>query len=162
MQLIRDRAVVADGFVYLDDTVAAPDDADVIVSLARYRAERAAFAARRGKLGVRVTSDTDPDELAADLDGVALVAVEFPKFTDGRGYSIAYVLRVHHGYRGELRAIGNVLPDQLILMERSGFDAFEVDRTKDASAALAAFEMQPVRYQATALERRPLYARTAR
>ena len=93
------------------------------------------------------------------LDEVTLLAVEFPKFTDGRGYSIARILRDRYGYTGELRAVGDVLHDQLLFMARCGFDAFELKAGKDIDGALAAFDAFSVYYQGAADEPEPLWRR---
>ena len=103
--------------------------------------------------------DDAPEDLAQSLGGVALVAVEFPKYVDGRGYSTARILRERYGFDGELRAVGNVLRDQLQYMERCGFDAFELEEGKDAEAALDAFGEISVAYQGAADPDLPLYRR---
>ena len=98
--------------------------------------QRQSELAARGNIGVWLGGNDDPASLAASLPSLQLVAVDFPKFTDGRGYSIAYLLRSRYAYRGELRAIGDVLPDQLFYMKRVGFDAFAVRADKDIRSAL--------------------------
>jgi len=99
----------------------------VIVPLEVWRVQRPQLAgqAEAGMLGVWLTGDTDPAELAGDLEMLQLIAVDFPKFTDGRGYSIAMQLRTRYGYVGELRAIGDVLRDQFIFMIRCGFSTLQ-------------------------------------
>jgi uncharacterized protein (DUF934 family) len=87
---------------------------------------------------LRLEPGDDPASVA--LDGVARVEVSFPKFGDGRGYSIARLLRERRGYRGELRAVGHVTRDLLLFLERCGFDAFELRGGEDAHEALASFE----------------------
>ena len=107
----------------------------VIVPLAVWIDQLAGLAAR-GDIGVWLAGSDDPAKLASSLPSLSLVAIDFAKFTDGRGYSIAYLLRSRFGYRGELRAIGDVLPDQLFYMKRVGFDAFAVRADKDIRQAL--------------------------
>jgi uncharacterized protein (DUF934 family) len=82
--------------------------------------------ARKAPVGVRLKSDQSPELIAADLERLALVALEFPKFRDGRAYSHARILRERYGFRGELRAVGDVLMEQLHFMLRTGFNAFEI------------------------------------
>jgi len=127
MPLLRDGAVVADGWTHLDAGAPAPDDgAAITVDGARWAAERQALIGRNGPVGV-VLANTDPVALvAADLARLGLVVLAFPKFTDGRAYSQARRLRAA-GYQGELRARGQVLRDQLLFMVRAGFDAFEIE-----------------------------------
>ena len=102
------------------------------------------------------------DEPAAvSLEGVTRVEVNFPKFGDGRGYSIARLLRERHGYRGELRAVGQITRDHLLSLERCGFDAFELREGEDAQEALAAFGDFSEVYQATVTQPLPLFRRRA-
>jgi uncharacterized protein (DUF934 family) len=95
-------------------------------------------------------SDTSPLAIADDVGRLGLVALEFPRFTDGRPYSHARLLRQRLGYRGELRAVGNVLRDQLLFMRRCGFDAFELPDGADVAAWLSAFDEISVFYQPAA------------
>lgn len=126
MVLIKSGETVTDTWQFLPDDAPAPEGADVIVSLQRWRTERDALLARDGRLGIRLRPDEPPRLVADDLHHFALVALEFPVFKDGRAYSHARVLRERYGFRGELRAVGEVLRDQLLFMARCGVDAFEV------------------------------------
>jgi len=101
----------------------------------------------------------DPARLAGSLGEVRVIAVNFPKFGDGRGFSIARLLRERYGYRGELRAVGEVGRDHLFAMAQCGFDAFELREGEDAQEALAAFEDFSETYQATAARPQPLFRR---
>ncbi len=101
----------------------------------------------------------DPAALADRLAGVSVVAVNFPKFSDGRGYSIGRLLRERHGYKGELRAVGEVARDHLQLMAQCGFDAFELREGENVEEALAAFEDFSDFYQASAAQPQPLFRR---
>lgn len=103
-----------------------------------------------GALGARLTGADDPASVLPLLDDLALIAVEFPSFADGRGYSIATLLRTRHHYRGELRAVGDVLRDQLFLMARAGFDTFALRDDQHVDRALAAFRDFSVTYQLAA------------
>src|SRR5476649_2860973 len=140
MAVIRQRQVVADSWQLLkaaaDGGLAVPAEGDVIVPLGVWRAQRDALRTRAGKLGVWLDSHEDPALIADDLRHFELIAVNFPQFTDGRGYSIARLLRERYGWRGELRAIGDVLRDQLFYLARCGFDAFSLRAGQDANAAL--------------------------
>jgi uncharacterized protein (DUF934 family) len=158
MALIKHGQVVVDRFVHVAENDPLPEGA-VIVSFARFAAEREALLARQAELGVRLGSDQLPAEIAADLPRLALVAIDFPRYVDGRGYSSARLLRERIGFRGELRAVGNVLPDQLFYMMRCGFDAFELQAGKRVESALAALRAFSVTYQAAADDPRPLYRR---
>jgi uncharacterized protein (DUF934 family) len=96
---------------------------------------------------LRLEPGDDPALVAGRLAGAARVEVNFPKFGDGRGFSIARLLRERHGYRGELRAVGQVTRDHLYFLERCGFDAFELREGEDAAEALAGFEDFSASYQ---------------
>ncbi|HET7201273.1 MAG TPA: DUF934 domain-containing protein, partial [Burkholderiales bacterium] len=120
---------------------------------------REAFLAYPGRLGVWLDANEGPESLAGDLRRFALVAVNFPKFGDGRAYSIARLLRERYGYKGELRAIGDVLHDHLYFMEQCGFDAFSLREDQDAQAALSAFDTFSDGYQTSVLRPTPLFRR---
>lgn len=141
-------------------TVALPEG-PLAVSLAVWKARREELLARPSPVGVRLDPADDPGEIAADLPRLALVAVHFPKFTDGRGYSTAVLLRRRLGYRGELRAVGDVLRDQLFYLARSGFDSFQLRDGADPHAALPSLKDFSVAYQASADARPPRFRREA-
>lgn len=163
MQIIRKRAIVEDDYVHVPDGAELPADGHKpIISLARYAAvahsERDGLFARYPSLGVQIASDKLPSDIP-ELARLGVIAIEFPRFTDGRGYSIARQLRDRHGFRGELRAVGWVLRDQLFYMERCGFDAFELKPGKPLESALEAFGEFSATYQAAVDDPRPLYRR---
>lgn len=118
----------------------------VIVPLEVWQVQRPQLAGRAeaGRLGVWLTGDTDLAELAEDLAALQLIAVDFPKFTDGRGYSIATQLRTRYGYAGELRAIGDVLCDQFFFMIRCGFSTLQPHEGRYNRAQLEAALTRPV------------------
>lgn len=151
MQIIRKREIIDDSWRHADDDADLPEG-NIIVSLARFRDQRPALLARDGQLGIRIPNDVVAREVASELDGVDLVAVDFPIYRDGRAFSIARILR-RCGFAGELRAVGNVLRDQLSFMERCGFDTYELEGGKDLEDALRAFDEISVTYQ-DAMDRR--------
>ena len=146
--ILRD-AVVADDWQILrpaaGETATVPAGR-VIVPLGLWL-DRQTEVAARGDVGVWLAGTDDPAKLASSLPSLSLVAIDFPKFTDGRGYSIAYLLRSRFDYCGELRAIGDVLPDQLFYMKRVGFDAFAVRLDKDVREALHSLQPFTDAYQ---------------
>ena len=105
--------------------------------------------------------DDEPLDIAADLGALAIVAIHFPKFTDGRGYSIAALLRTRYGYKGELRAFGDVGRDQLFLLKRCGFDSFSLPPHRDPEAALAGLADFSERYQGSVDDPLPLFRKRA-
>ena len=110
-------------------------------------------------LGVILRGDDDLRALVPDLDRLAVIAIEFPRFGDGRGYSAARLLRSRYGYRGEIRAVGDVLRDQLYYLKRVGFDGFELRADQDPAAAVAALADFSESYQAAADQPLPLFRR---
>jgi uncharacterized protein (DUF934 family) len=150
MALIKDGKLVEDSWLTLDDEAPIPQDRDVIVGLARWRRDRAALKQRPGRLGVRLSADQLAGEIAEELADFDLVALEFPKFADGRAYSTARLLRERHGFTGELRAVGSVLRDQFVFLHRCGFDAYQVADARAGEAWLEALGEIQVWYQPTA------------
>ena len=129
----------------------------VVVPLATWKARRDELLARPLAVGVWLAPADEPGDLVPDVGVLGLVAVHFPKFTDGRGYSTAVLLRRRYGYRGELRAFGDVGRDQLFYLKRAGFDAFSLAPHRDPEAALASFHDFTVRYQGSVDDPVPLF-----
>ena len=143
------------------DPLPSFDALPVIVSPERAAKEREHLDARSGDWGLWVPGDADPAEVATLAGGRPLVAIRVPKFTDGRHYSLARLLRERHGFAGELRAVGDVLPDQLLYMRRCGYDSFELRPGKSLDTGVRALEAFSVTYQGATDDPRPLYRRRA-
>ena len=167
-KIIKNRDIVADDWKVL--TLAAnetPADVklpygQVLVPLAVWQARKSDLIRREWDqghaLGVWLGPKDDPAEIAGDLGDLSVVGVHFPLATDGRGYSIATLLRTRYGYRGELRALGGIGRDQLHYLARVGFDAFAVAEPERAIASLDDFTEA---YQAAANQPLPLFRRRA-
>lgn len=153
MALIKDRKVIEDNWVRVTDDASLPAEGGAIVSIARWRREHVELSGRNAPIGVQLESVDGPEAVEAHLDRLNLIAVPFMTFRDGRGYSTGRLLRERFGFTGELRAVGNVLRDQLTYLERCGFDSFEYAGKVDAKKALSAFVDISVVYQ-TAADRR--------
>ena len=147
----------SDRWTFAADLALPAGAGPVAVSLAGWKEHRDGLRARDGPIGIWLEPADDPAALRDDLDRLALVAVHFPKFTDGRGYSIATLLRKRLGWRGELRAFGDVGRDQLFYLRRCGFDAFKLAAHRDPHAALASLEPFTVRYQGAVDDPVPLF-----
>lgn len=165
--IIKDRNVVTDPWRLLrtaDDggLPAIPAAGDIIVPLAQWRQRRVRLAAHPGRLGVWLDSHEDPATIAEDLKLFGVVAVNFPKFGDGRGYSTARLLRERYRYQGELRAIGDVIRDVLFQLSSCGFNAFALRRGEDPREALAGFSDFSESYQAAVDPPLPLFRRRSR
>jgi uncharacterized protein (DUF934 family) len=149
MPLVRNGKISQDEFVRLADDAALPETGAVLVSAARFRENPQALLRRGGKLGVIWPNNRDVEDLVPYLDRLALVALVFPIFRDGRAYSQARLLRERYFFRGELRATGQVLRDQFVFMLRAGFDALEVKKPADAEAYAQTVKRYSVFYQPT-------------
>ena len=153
-------AEIDDRFTRVDDEATLPRSGGVIVSLARFEAEKEALLSREGELGVWLASNESPKALADVVDRLAVVACDFPAFSDGRAFSYARLLRERYGYKGEVRAIGDVLLEQISFMVRSGFNTFEIEDPTALDEFKAVCDEVCVVYQptgdgqATALQRR--------
>jgi uncharacterized protein (DUF934 family) len=147
MPLIKDGQIVEDSWVTLDDEAELPIQGDVIVSLERLEKEADAIKARSGRTGVALENSVDENVIEAYLSRLDLIALDFPAFTDGRAYSQARQLRTKLGFKGELRATGNVLVDQAAFLCRVGFDSFEVDATQSIDVWNKALRSMSVAYQ---------------
>lgn len=173
-KLIKNGRIVADDWriLALDEDesahAAAVPSGRVLVPLAVWQAQRERLVERadRGELGLWLEDEEGPEQIAGDVPHFAVIAVNFPKFVNGRGYSTAALLRTRYGFRGELRAIGDVLRDQFNYLTRCGFDALLPREGKydDAQleAAAASIEDFTEPYQASVLHPQPLFRRAGR
>lgn len=166
-EIIKNGSIVSDSWQVLKlgegetaESVALPAG-PLLVPLAVWLARQEEIVARGEPVGVWLDSNEDPQALAADLGRLAVVAVNFPKFTDGRSYSSARLLRERYGYQGEIRAIGDVLFDQLFYMKRCGIDAFALRADQNLEKALAGFATFSETYQAAVDQPQPLFRRRA-
>ncbi|MBS3804662.1 MAG: DUF934 domain-containing protein [Oleiphilaceae bacterium] len=115
----------------------------------------------REDIGIWMESHDEPELVADYLDALPIIAINFPKFTDGRGYSLARLLRERYGYRNELRAVGDVLLDQLQFMKRCGFDSYVLRPDKDIELAAHCLNFFSQTYQAAGDTDQPLFRRRA-
>ncbi|NOY72437.1 MAG: DUF934 domain-containing protein [Gammaproteobacteria bacterium] len=161
MQIIKDHKVVNDQWQYLaekSDTSMFPDG-NIIVTLKTWKTAKERLITRQSKLGIKLNSDELLPEIVDDLDCFELISLDFTPYKDGRHFSTARLLRERYNYKGEIRATGEVLRDQLLYMQRVGFNAFELDSSQDLNAALTAFDEFSTAYQPTANPHSPFYQR---
>ena len=149
MPLVEGGKISKDEFVQLADDAPLPEAGSLLVSAARFLEGPETLLQRNGKLGVIWPNNRDLDDLVPYLDRLAVVALKFPTFRDGRAYSQARLLRERFAFKGQLRATGQVLRDQFVFMLRAGFDAFEVKKQSDAEAFSRTVERYSVFYQPT-------------
>lgn len=147
-----------DPWTLLDDEAPLPEGGDVVVSLSRFNEERDQLLARNaGRLGISVASSDAVEDIGEYVSRFGVIFIEFPTFRDGRGYSSARLLRERFGYKGELRAVGDVLEDQIFFMLRCGFDAFEISATNPEDVFARAAKTFTVAYQPAADASVPAY-----
>jgi len=169
MPLLKNGRISEDAWLPVGDDAPLPADGAILISLDRFKAEPNRFFGRNATLGVRLKNTDDVRALADHVGRLSLIVLDFPKYTDGRAYSQARILREELGYAGELRASGNVLLDQLLFMQRCGFDAFEMARPdaelawRKAVSAFGVFNQPTGDGRATIFDqrRRQLFAQRA-
>jgi uncharacterized protein (DUF934 family) len=149
MALVKNNELAEDEFTQVPEGGEVPAAGAVLVGLDTWQTQREALLQRGSALGVRLRSDQSPEVIAEDLPHLQLVALEFPAFRDGRAYSYARILRERYGFTGEVRAIGDVLMEQLHFMLRTGFDAFEINGKDPLAEFRTAMRDFSVWYQPT-------------
>jgi uncharacterized protein (DUF934 family) len=149
MPLVRSGKISDDAFVHIADDAPIPGDGAIMIPAARFLEDAELLSRRNAPTGVIWPNNRTIEDLVPYLDRLAAVALVFPSFRDGRAYSQARLLRERHGFRGELRATGQVLRDQFVFMLRAGFDAFEVKKESDAEAFATTAKRYSVFYQPT-------------
>jgi uncharacterized protein (DUF934 family) len=159
MPLVEGGRIVEDRYIRIDDEAPIPDRVPVIVSAQRFLAQADQLIRRDGSLGVAWPNDRRVAELKPWLGHLTLIALHFPKFRDGRAYSQARLLRETFGFRGTLRATGDVLRDQFHFLKRAGFDSFDVKKPADAQVFAEVLARYSVFYQPSADGRAPALRR---
>ena len=165
--IIKDKAIVSDDWTLLKLAEGeSPESAVIpsgkqIVPLKVWLAQQSHLSAR-SDIGVWIASDERSEELGEAVSTLPLIAIDFPSFADGRGYSIAYQLRARQGFQGELRAIGDVLRDQLFYMQRVGFNAFASRADRSIEDALKGLTDFSDTYQTSWDQKSPLFRRVSR
>ncbi|PCJ32359.1 MAG: oxidoreductase [Alphaproteobacteria bacterium] len=154
MQIIKDKAIIEDNWTHYSGEGDLPEG-DLIVSLDLW--QEMDLSGRN--IGLQLEPDDMLSDIKDDLHHFDLIAINFPTFADGRGYSMAKILRDRLGYKKEIRAVGDVMRDQLFYLQRCGFNAFEIKAGRDIVDALDAFEDFSVKYQTSSDEDVPLYRR---
>jgi uncharacterized protein (DUF934 family) len=162
--IIKDKNVIADPWKRLklgpDGSLPSiPAEGNIIVPLALWRAQRETLLGRGVPLGLWLDSHEEPSAIADDLAHFSVVAVNFPKFGDGRGFSTGRLLRERYGFQGELRAIGDVFRDQLFFLSSCGFNSFVLREGEDVEDAISAFADFSESYQSSVERPLPLFRR---
>ncbi|GGK75971.1 DUF934 domain-containing protein [Amphritea balenae] len=157
MPLLINRVVTEDSWLLVDeDNLSTHLNEDIVVPYELFAAEQEQLLSAEGGLGIRINGDQDLNLVLQNLDKLSLVTIEFPAFTDGRGFSFARILR-RSGYSGQIRAEGDVTRDRLEYMERCGFDAFAIPADRFDETMVNAFGEVSVHYQGCADDERPIF-----
>ena len=159
MAILKHGVLQPNEWLTVADDQALPEGKPVVEPHERWLKERDTLTGRNAPLGIRFKSDQSPVAVADDLDRFGLIVLEFPKFTDGRGYSQARILRQRLGYTGELRATGNVLRDQYLFMDRCGIDSIEIADEAKAGGYLDSLGEFSIWYQPAADQRPTVLSR---
>jgi uncharacterized protein (DUF934 family) len=157
-KLVDLNGLAEDSWKVLDKDFEGTAQAGQIVPFQHFLANTDSILAT-GNIGVWIDSDESPEELPANIEGLPVIAINFPKFIDGRGYSIARYVRERLGYTGELRAIGDVLLDQLFFLKRCGFSTFALREDQNVESATQYFSDFSEPYQAANDLTTPLFRR---
>ncbi len=151
MQLLKkDQGLIEETWVHCTDLEPLPVSENIIVGYGRWLNEQETLLKRNGLLGLELPNDVSPADISDKLDHLSLILLDFPAFNDGRAYSQAQLLRNRYGFKGELRASGHVLRDQLAFMARCGIDCFELPLHAPAQEWSKAFSDFSNMYQGAA------------
>lgn len=158
-QYLKDGVVTDNSWQLVAADSESLPEGDILVPAALWRDNQQQLENHSGNVGVWIDSHEEIEEFAATITRAPVVAINFPKFVDGRGFSLARLLRERYGYIGEIRAIGHFIRDQLFLMQRCGFNAFQFDSEVDLAAASESLTDFSDSYQVAADEPEPLFRR---
>ncbi len=146
MKIIKDKKIIEDNWTHLADNDEISDE-NITVSLGRWKEEKTKLITHEGNIGIRLSPSDKVEDIAGDLKQISIVVLEFPAFTDGRSFSHAKLLRYRYSYNGEIRAIGNYMPDQVFYLSSVGVNAFQLENTEELNTALSTMNDFTVSYQ---------------
>lgn len=158
-RIIKDGEIIDNQWLLVNNAEEALPEGNIIVSLDIWQANKASLEGRN--IGLLLQNDQCITEVSDDLSAFSVIAIDFPVFMDGRGFSIARLLRDRYGYAGEVRATGSFIRDQLCYLKRSGFNAFDVNEDIDIEAAVASLNDFTDGYQTSADQPTPIFRRRA-
>ncbi len=152
MKIIKDKKIIEDNWTHFTDDEEiknGDNDNNITVSLSRWKNEKIALVNHKGELGIRLSPADNVEEIADQIQNLSLIALEFSVFTDGRSFSQARLLRSQYGFKGEIRAMGNYMPDQIFYLSRVGVNSFQLEDPEKLPLALSTIEDFTVKYQAS-------------
>lgn len=148
MKIIKNKQILEDACIHIADSDEIVDG-NITVSISRWKNNKNELKNHLGNIGIRLCPTDKVADIAEDLKNIRLIALEFPAFTDGRSFSQARLLRSRYNFRGEIRAIGGFIPDQVFYLSRVGVDTFELENQNQLHAALSTINDFTVHYQAS-------------
>lgn len=157
MVLLKNRQVAENTWTFIADDEVLPNTGNLIVTLQRWNDEKERLQTHSGAIGVELDGGDDAYEIDADILALPLIALAFPKFGDGRNYSNARILREYRGYKGDIRARGEILRDQLFYLWRVGINEHELADGVSVESALTAFQDFSVLYQPSSDQPNPIF-----
>jgi uncharacterized protein (DUF934 family) len=158
-QLLKDKRVIDDTWTVLDTDSQSLPDGDILLTYNQWQTFSERLESHSGQIGVVIEGNTEIEDIIEPLLKLPLIAINFPKFADGRGFSLATLLRERYSFKGEIRAVGGFIRDQLYLLSRCGFNAFKFSDNTDLSEAAKSLEDFSETYQVSANQEEPLFRR---
>ncbi|MGB2172912.1 MAG: DUF934 domain-containing protein [Porticoccaceae bacterium] len=158
-QVLKDNSVIEDSWIILDESSETIPEGDILLTYAQWQDHLDDLSSHNGKLGVIIEGNAEIEDIVGPLLNLPLIAVNFPKFADGRGFSVARLLRERYNYQGEIRAVGGFIRDQLYLLSRCGFNAFKFSDDTDITKAANSLQDFTETYQVSAEQKNPLFRR---
>ena len=158
-QLLKDNKIIEDSWRIVDESAEHLPSGNVLLSIDQCQKFSEQFSKQDGNVGLWLDGNADIDKIIDFLQQMSVVAVKFPKFADGRGFSTARLLRERYNFHGELRAIGEFIRDQLYLLQRCGFNAFQFSNDEDLIEASKSLNDFSETYQVAADQKQPLFRR---
>ena len=158
-QILRDTQVVSDNWILLDENAESLPNGDLLLSFEQWQNFAEQLSNHSGSIGVWLEGHAEIEQIIEPLLNLPLIAINFPKFADGRGFSAARLIRERYNYSGELRAIGGFIRDQLYLLKRCGFNAFQFSDENELSDAAESLKDFSENYQVSVDQENPLFRR---
>jgi uncharacterized protein (DUF934 family) len=158
-QVLKDNSVIEDIWLVLDESFNSFPDSDLLIPFNQWESLAEQRANHDGRIGVIIEGNAEIEEIIKPLLNLPLIAINFPKFADGRGFSCARLLRERYHYKGEIRAVGGFMRDQLFLLQRCGFNAFKFADDINLIEAAESLQDFSETYQVSADEDNPLFRR---
>jgi uncharacterized protein (DUF934 family) len=158
-QILKDTQVVSDNWILLDENADSIPNGDILLSYQQWQNFAEQLSNHSGSIGVWLEGHAEIEQIIEPLLNLPLIAINFPKFADGRGFSAARLIRERYNYSGELRAIGGFIRDQLYLLKRCGFIAFQFSDENELSDAAESLKDFSENYQVSVDQENPLFRR---